>query len=118
MSFTPYYDQDILETIDTESLHQMVEMIKKANMKQLDGYHQDMVTECSIDPSFVRTKVYRVACKAIARGIQRCRHNGEMLIEDIGPPVTLAGVISSAMEGWIIGDEFAKRWAGHRSGFM
>lgn len=117
MSFTPYFDGDIQEMIDSESMHTMVQMIKNANMQALDNYHQDIVTECAIDPSFERSKVCRVACKAIARGIQRCRHRGEYLIKDVGPPITLTGIISAAIDGWIIGDEFAKRWAGHRSGF-
>lgn len=115
MSFTPYYDSDIQETIDNQSMHEMVEMIKSANMQALDDYHQDMVTECTIDPSFERSKVCRVAAKAIARGIQRCRYRGEYLIKDIGPPVTAWGIIASAMEGYIIGDEFARRWSGDTS---
>lgn len=118
MSFTPYFDADIQETIDNEPMHRMVQMLKTANMQQLNDYHQDTVTECTIDPSFEHSKVCRVACKAIARGIQRCRHRGEKLVVDVGPPMTLTGVIASAMEGWIIGDEFAKRWSGQRSGFI
>jgi len=117
MSFTPYFDSDIKETIDNQSMHDWVEMIRVANMQQLNEYHQDLVTESQIDPAFKRSKIFRVGCKAIARGLQRCRQRGEYLVEDVGQPITLAGVISSAMKGWIIGDEFAKRWSGERSGF-
>ena len=117
MSFTPYFDTDIQETIDTENLHLMVEQIRNMNMQQINHTHKDFETECMIDPQFSQTKAFRVGCKAIARAIQRCRHRGEYLIEDIGPPVTLFGIIGAAMDGWMLGDEFAKRWNGHRSGF-
>jgi hypothetical protein len=110
--FESYYHAEINETIDDLNMHELVETILSADIAKLSDYNDDLITERTIDPSIAHTKIFRVACKAVARGIQKCRHRGEKLVVDIGQPMTVFGVIGSVMEGMIIGDEWAKRVTG------
>ncbi len=112
MSFVPYFDESIKETIETAEEQRLVEKLKSSKLEQLQRYNEDARTECLIDPGFRKTKRYRLIGKSIARGIQACRNRGERLVTYTGEPVTLVGIISAAMEGYIIADEFARRWKG------
>jgi len=114
MTFVPYFDDSIKEYIDTPEEQRLVESIKSSKLEQLERINEDAKTECLIDPSFKGSKRYRLIGKSVARGIQACRNRGERLVTYTGEPVTLVGMISAAMEGYIIGDEFARRWRGER----
>ena len=112
MSFMRYFDDSINEYIDTQEERNLVESIKSSKLVQLKRINDDARTECLIDPNFKGSKRYRLIGKSVARGIQACRNRGDQSTNR--DPVTLLGVISAAMEGYIIGDEFARRWKGER----
>ena len=111
MNFAPYYDESIKETIDTVGMHNAAQILRSASIDDIYRYYHDVKTECAIDPSFMKTKMYRVVCKAMLRGIQRCRNRGERLtVHDDTERVDVFGVLGAVMEGMIIGDEWAKRF--------
>lgn len=108
-AFTPYFDQNINEHIQTPEEAERVRYIRDLDVDALDDFRLDLNTDAQIDPSVKQTRLFKISCKTVIRCIQKFRHLGQRPTKMVGPPPTIAQVIEAGMLGVIIGDEFAKR---------
>lgn len=106
MKFKSYFNSHLHVQIDTQEQQDWVDRIAGYNFNQLEMLNADLITDQQLNPSLRGSKLQDVKARAIARGLQRCRHKGDFGQE----PISLFGVIASIMEGMIIGDEWAKRF--------
>ncbi len=112
--FKPYLNKFINETIHNRDEEKLFESIMKMDYEQLQDMRNDFNTECTIDNTYKLTSDFRITAKTGMRRADQLRKKGEFCPP--APKQSVGDCFEQFMMGWIMTDEFWKRWNGNKIG--
>lgn len=106
--FAAYYDATLNETIQTAAEKSTIDNILGMEFDGLDLVRDDINTAVAMNPNYRQSRDCTLKCKAILLRINQLKHAGRFhRTETKGD---LGDVLLGGMAGWLLADEFWKRF--------
>lgn len=108
--FTPYYDAELNETIQTAAEKALVAQILAMEVSGLDLVRGDINTAQAMNSNYRNTRECTLKCKAVLLRINQLKHAGRFYRTETEGD--LGDALLGGMAGWLLADEFWKRVGG------
>lgn len=105
--FTPYYDANLDETIQTAEEKATIDRILLMEVRDLQLLKGDLNTAAAMNPNYRRSRDCTLKCKAILWRINQLKHLGRFYQTEVEGD--WGDALLGGLAGWLLADEVWKR---------